>query len=178
MTGPKPPESAAVPSDALSGLSPARGPRRRANTPRPGHRRLGSHASREGSASRGRARNLRAARLPRGSRPDSGVDASRARRPAEPVGHRFTVKLREHSTVLGTLSTGSRVPASRRRVRSLYHGRAAVEREFGRLKHDYGLSRLRVRGLERVALHADLTMLARLSQALARARARAVPLAA
>ncbi len=35
---------------------------------------------------------------------------------------------------------------------------------------------LRVRGLERVALHADLTMLARLSQALA--RARAVPLAA
>ena len=34
----------------------------------------------------------------------------------------------------------------------------------------------RVRGLERVALHADLTMLARLSQALA--RARAVPLAA
>ena len=35
---------------------------------------------------------------------------------------------------------------------------------------------LRVRGLERVALHADLVMLARLSQALA--RARAVPLAA
>jgi hypothetical protein len=32
------------------------------------------------------------------------------------------------------------------------------------------------RGIERVALHADLTMLARLSQALA--RARAVPLAA
>ncbi len=56
-------------------------------------------------------------------------------------------------------------------------GRAAVEREFGRLKHEYGLAApLRVRGLERVALHADLTMLARLSQALA--RARAVPLAA
>jgi hypothetical protein len=51
-----------------------------------------------------------------------------------------------------------------------------VEREFGRLKHDYGLAPLRVRGLERVQLHADLTMLARLSQALA--RARAVPLAA
>jgi hypothetical protein len=44
------------------------------------------------------------------------------------------------------------------------------------LKHDYGLAPLRVRGLERVALHADLTMLARLSQALA--RARAIPLAA
>jgi hypothetical protein len=35
---------------------------------------------------------------------------------------------------------------------------------------------LRVRGLEKVALHADLTMLARLSLALA--RARAIPLAA
>lgn len=58
----------------------------------------------------------------------------------------------------------------------LYRGRAAVEREFGRLKHDYGLSPLRVRGFERVALHADLTMLARLAQALN--RARAVPLAA
>src|SRR5206468_6273724 len=63
-----------------------------------------------------------------------------------------------------------------KRWRDLYRGRAAVEREFGRLKHEYGLAPLRVRGLERVALHADLTMLGRLSQALA--RARAVPLAA
>jgi hypothetical protein len=53
---------------------------------------------------------------------------------------------------------------------------AAIEREFGRLKHDYGLAPLRVRGLEKVALHADLTMLARLAQALE--RARSVPLAA
>jgi len=44
------------------------------------------------------------------------------------------------------------------------------------LKNEYGLAPLRVRGLERVALHADLVMLARLSQALS--RARAVPLAA
>ena len=44
------------------------------------------------------------------------------------------------------------------------------------MKHEYGLAPLRVRGIERVALHADLCMLARLSQALA--RARAVPLAA
>jgi hypothetical protein len=51
-----------------------------------------------------------------------------------------------------------------------------VEREFGRLKHEYGLTPLRVRGIERVALHADLTMLARL--ALALSRARTVPLAA
>lgn len=46
-----------------------------------------------------------------------------------------------------------------------------MEREFGRLKHDYGLAPLRARGLERVALHADLVMLARLGQALSRARA-------
>ena len=47
---------------------------------------------------------------------------------------------------------------------------------FGRARRGYGLKPLRVRGIERVALHADLTMLARLSVALA--RARAVPLAA
>jgi hypothetical protein len=55
-------------------------------------------------------------------------------------------------------------------------GCAAVEREFGRLKNEFGLTPLRVRGIERVALHADLTMLARLRVALA--RARAIPLAA
>jgi hypothetical protein len=48
--------------------------------------------------------------------------------------------------------------------------REEVEREFGRLKHEYGLSPLRVRGLARVQLHADLTMLARLSQAPSRER--------
>jgi len=58
----------------------------------------------------------------------------------------------------------------------LYRRRTAVEREFGRLKHEFGLAFLRVRGIERVRLHADLTMLARLSLALA--RARAIPLAA
>lgn len=68
------------------------------------------------------------------------------------------------------------VPRGTRRWRDLYRARASVEREFGRLKHEYGLSPLRTRGLARVQLHADLVMLARLSQALA--RARAVPLAA
>jgi hypothetical protein len=63
------------------------------------------------------------------------------------------------------------IPRDSKRWRDLYRGRAAVEREFGRLKHEYGLTPLRVRGRERVALHADLTMLARLSLALARARA-------
>lgn len=50
----------------------------------------------------------------------------------------------------------------------LYRGRSAVEREFGRLKHHYGLV-LRVRGLRKVQLHADLVMLSRLAQALQRA---------
>ena len=68
------------------------------------------------------------------------------------------------------------IPRETKRWRDLYRGRGSVEREFGRLKHEYGLAPLRVRGLERVQLHADLTMLARLSLALA--RARAVPLAA
>jgi hypothetical protein len=58
----------------------------------------------------------------------------------------------------------------------LYRGRSAVEREFGRLKNEFGLTPLRTRGIERVRLHADLVMLARLGQALT--RARAVPLAA
>jgi hypothetical protein len=52
----------------------------------------------------------------------------------------------------------------------------AVEREFGRLKNDWALSPLRVRRLDRVRLHADLTILAKLACTLA--RAHAVPLAA
>src|SRR6266498_5998040 len=51
-----------------------------------------------------------------------------------------------------------------------------IERENGRLKHEWALLPLRVRRLERVQLHADLTILARLTVALA--KARAVPLAA
>jgi hypothetical protein len=70
-----------------------------------------------------------------------------------------------------------RIPRHSKRFKSLYRGRAAVEREFGRLKHDYGLAPLRVRGIERVRLHSDLVMLGRLGQALCRAR-EVVPLAA
>jgi len=49
-----------------------------------------------------------------------------------------------------------RIPRHTQRFRDLYRRRAAVEREFGRLKHDYGLLPLRVRGVERVELHTDL----------------------
>jgi hypothetical protein len=44
------------------------------------------------------------------------------------------------------------------------------------LKHHYGLAMLRVCGIERVRLHADLTILGRL--ALELAKARALPVAA
>jgi hypothetical protein len=55
-------------------------------------------------------------------------------------------------------------------------GRAAVERELGRLKNDWALAPLRVRGIDRVRLHADLTILAKLTCALS--PARTMPLAA
>jgi hypothetical protein len=67
-------------------------------------------------------------------------------------------------------------PARDSPLHRLYRRRAAVEREFGRLKNDWALSPLRVRGLDRVRLHADLTILAKLACTLS--RARAVPLAA
>ncbi len=68
------------------------------------------------------------------------------------------------------------MPRETPRWRKLYKGRASVEREFGRLKNEWALLPLRVRGIERVKLHADLTILAKLSCALG--RARAAPLAA
>src|SRR3954463_14676118 len=68
------------------------------------------------------------------------------------------------------------IPRESGRSAKLYRSRGAVEREFGRLKHEWALLPLRVRGIERVRLHADLTILANLATALS--RARAVPLAA
>jgi hypothetical protein len=68
------------------------------------------------------------------------------------------------------------IPRHTARSGKLYRSRGAVEREFGRLKHEWALLPLRVRGLDRVRLHADLTILAKLSCALV--RARALPLAA
>jgi len=68
------------------------------------------------------------------------------------------------------------IPRETLRWKALDRGRSAVEREFGVLKHQWALLPLRVRRIERVALHVDLTVLARLACALA--DARAVPLAA
>jgi hypothetical protein len=67
-----------------------------------------------------------------------------------------------------------RIARHTQEFRDLYRGRSAVEREFGNLKHQCGLLPLRVRGIDRVALHADLVILARLSLALNRARVVAV----
>jgi len=63
------------------------------------------------------------------------------------------------------------VPRESKRWKVAYRKRASVEREFGRLKNQWGLKPLRVRGLERVRLHADLTILTKLACALARTRA-------
>jgi transposase len=60
------------------------------------------------------------------------------------------------------------IPACKTRVprderwRKLYKARGAVEREFGRLKHEWALLPLRVRGFACVRLHVDLTILAKL----------------
>lgn len=67
------------------------------------------------------------------------------------------------------------VPRETKRWKGLYRKRASVEREFGRLKNEWGLKPLRVRGLERVRLHADLTVLTKLACTLSRARAASMP---
>ncbi len=63
------------------------------------------------------------------------------------------------------------IPRHTARSAKLYKSRGAVERGFGRLKHEWALLPLRVRGLDRVRLHADLTILAKLGCALVKARA-------
>lgn len=68
------------------------------------------------------------------------------------------------------------IPRETLRWGKLYADRSAVEWALGRAKNEWALLPLRTRGFGRVRLHADLTMLAQLACALA--RARAVPLAA
>ena len=63
------------------------------------------------------------------------------------------------------------IPRGTDRWKALYHQRGAVEREFGHLKHEWGMLPLRVRRLARVRLHVDLTILAKLASALLATRA-------
>jgi transposase len=66
------------------------------------------------------------------------------------------------------------IPRETHRWRKLYKNRAAVEREFGALKHRFGLLPLRTRRIDRVKLHADLTILAKLATALAQEQTAAL----
>jgi hypothetical protein len=66
------------------------------------------------------------------------------------------------------------IPRETLRWRGLYRRRASVERAFGRLKHEWSLTPLRVRRLERVRLHVDLTILAHLACALHRSKTAAL----
>ena len=58
------------------------------------------------------------------------------------------------------------IPRETLRWKGLYRGRASVERAFGRLKNEWALAPLRVRRIERVRVHANLTILAQLTTAL------------
>ena len=82
-----------------------------------------------------------------------------------------TGECRPASTWIGASRLHPLIPRESKRFKAGYRKRAAVEREFGRLKTTWGLGPLRVRGLDRVRLHADLTILTKLACALARLRA-------
>jgi Transposase DDE domain len=58
------------------------------------------------------------------------------------------------------------IPRETLRWKGLYRRRASVERAFGRLKHEWALTPPRVRRIERVRLHANLTILSQLTVAL------------
>ena len=114
---------------------------------------------------------------------DRGYDVERIHAECEARGAHPVIPMKGtkgKQIVLPIEGTGSRlfphIARHTERFATLYRRRSAVEREFGRLKHEYGLGPLRVRGADRVQLHADLTILARLSLALI--RAHSLPLAA
>jgi len=108
---------------------------------------------------------------------DKGYDNTRVYAECEERGVEPVIPLRgaKGKQVALPLALGGRlfprIPRHTQRWRDLYRGRQAVERLFGDCKTHLGLAPLRVRGRERVALHADLVMLTRLSLALSRARA-------
>jgi DDE family transposase len=66
------------------------------------------------------------------------------------------------------------IPRGTVRWKALYRRRASVERSFGRLKNEWSLAPLRVRRIERVRLHANLTILSQLTSVLTQERALAL----
>lgn len=113
---------------------------------------------------------------------DKGYDNARVYSECEERNVNPVIPLRgaKSKQMVVPITTGGRlfphIARHTERFRKLYAGRASVEREFGRLKNDYGLAPLRLRGLARVSLHADLVVLARL--ALELRRTEAMPVAA
>jgi len=113
---------------------------------------------------------------------DKGYDNARVYAECEERGCEPVIPLRgakSRQTVMPIALGGRlfpRIPRHSDRFRDLYKRRGAVERAFAHLKTYMGLAPIRVRGLEKVQLHADLTILARLAVDLE--RVRVVPLAA
>jgi hypothetical protein len=58
------------------------------------------------------------------------------------------------------------IPRHTGRSKALYSSRGAIAREFGRLKDEWSMLPLRVRGIGRVRLRADVTILPKLGCAL------------
>jgi hypothetical protein len=107
---------------------------------------------------------------------DKGYDVSRVYAECEARGIDPVVPLRgakAKQPVLPVATGGRMFPRIARgteRFKSLYRRRALIEKEFAHLKREHALAMLRVRGLERVQLHVDLTLMARLALALDRAQ--------
>lgn len=66
------------------------------------------------------------------------------------------------------------VPRYTARWQKLYDSRTSVERGFGRLKNEYGMRQLHTRGIDRVRVHVEWSILTQLAFALAKARRMAI----
>jgi hypothetical protein len=102
---------------------------------------------------------VREQRLVRTVAMDKGYDAAALFEGCQQRGAEAIIALRR--TRHEPLACKMRTPRDER-WRKLYKARGAVEREFGRLKHEWAMLPLRVRGLAKVRLHVDLTILAKL----------------
>jgi hypothetical protein len=107
---------------------------------------------------------------------DKGYDNTRVHAECEARGVDPVIPLRGAKSKQPALplTTGGRlfprIARHTERFRSLYRRRALIEKEFAHLKREHALAALRVRGLDRVQLHVDLTLLARLALTLNRAQ--------
>lgn len=102
---------------------------------------------------------------------DKGYDIERVHAECEARGVHPVIPMKgiKGKQVVLPLANGTRrfphIARHTERFRALYSRRALIEKEFAHCKREHGLAALRVRGLERVQLHVELTMLARLALA-------------